>query len=447
MRSRILLARPLALLLFVGGALGSASPAAAADYQFFTPDWYLQLTDFGYSDFLIYTTGSFPRGYLHEMLSGELGAAVAYDGLEAQLPPPQKAMWLEPDWLYPIWTTNSTFFVEVGLWDPPTGPPFDRDGDGMVEGRSQVSNGEVRIRLDVDPEDTVTGTPIGVRAGLPVISNRYVILLTYEIENVSGHSLANVRFFQFLHAHPANSEIGNVSAFYDPALYGGARSEFRYDVTQRATASGATDGSPTGCQYEDHVNVAGKVAPADFGLGHFRGHLDRPATGLHDEVERDVLANQLTFGPDEAAGAMRWDLGTLASGQKVTVNALVAVGSTEVNPHSQVTNTSCVRIAATGADPEIEVDRGACTGSLVDGPYDVITGRLRGVQFLPFVQTRLYGATCRADDLAADRITLTDTLSPCLDALFILARRGGGAQLDYGAASDGAPRMAPIGCP
>ncbi|MFN7964062.1 MAG: hypothetical protein U0V87_00005, partial [Acidobacteriota bacterium] len=183
----------IAVAISAFGWLASGVSTPAQEAQFSTPDWFVLLSDRGYSDYLIYTSGEFPAGSLHEMLSGELGAAIAYDGIESYLVPPQRAMWLEPDWVYPSWTTNSNFVVDAG-WNDPPGPPSDRDGDGMLEGQSVMSNPDVRITLDVDPEDTLSGTPMGMRLPQPVSSNRYVMFLKYEIENISGHSLTNLRF-------------------------------------------------------------------------------------------------------------------------------------------------------------------------------------------------------------------------------------------------------------
>jgi len=36
-------------------------------------------------------------------------------------------MWLEPNWTYPYWTTNSAFTTIV-----PGSAPFDLDGDGLT---------------------------------------------------------------------------------------------------------------------------------------------------------------------------------------------------------------------------------------------------------------------------------------------------------------------------
>ena len=55
-----------ALALSLGLPQGALAVAVLAN-----PDWDITLTEFGFSDLLIYNAGPFPAGYLHEMLSGE----------------------------------------------------------------------------------------------------------------------------------------------------------------------------------------------------------------------------------------------------------------------------------------------------------------------------------------------------------------------------------------
>jgi hypothetical protein len=74
----------------------------------------------GYSDYILW--GQSPRhthGF-HEMLSGEWGAAIYYDGIHTDLidpndpntpESPREAMWLTDWFLYPYWYTNSDFWI------------------------------------------------------------------------------------------------------------------------------------------------------------------------------------------------------------------------------------------------------------------------------------------------------------------------------------------------
>lgn len=413
------------------------STPALPETSFVTPDWYIVLSDYGYSDFLIYTSGDFPTNSLHEMLSGEWGAGIGYDGIESRLSPPEKMMWFEPNWVYPSWTTNSLFTVET----PFDFPSVDTDGDGLPEGFSVITNGDVQVTIRVDMQDTLTGTPMGVRTASAVISNRYVMLTSYEIKNVSGHALTGVRFYQFMHAHPANDEVDTVYAFYDPNSYPGAQSVYRYDMTQTAINSGERSGEPTGCQYEDHVNFAGDIAPTAFGLGSYRDHGGRPPVGLHIDVENDTLANETTFGPDQVAGAERWGLGTLNEGQTVTVRVLLAVKSVDQSAAGSVQSDTCVRITDGAGEVQLALTKGNCTPGVAAGPYDVISGNLRNV-IGGFGSVMLGPVTCEADELITDRVKITHRMSLCRDAFFVLARRGGLTELDYGLSTDGEARLA-----
>ena len=54
----------------------SAPQEALAVETLANPDWDITVSEFGYSDLLIYNSGPFPMGFLHEMLSGEWAAAI-----------------------------------------------------------------------------------------------------------------------------------------------------------------------------------------------------------------------------------------------------------------------------------------------------------------------------------------------------------------------------------
>ncbi len=301
------------------GVLLIVAAAAPARAEFFlaNPHWDITLTDYGFSDVLFYNDRAAVGQCLPEMLSGEWAAAVGYDGIEDGLgfPLAESSMWIEPQFLYPDWSTNSAFSVV----SPGTLLP-DFDADGLPEGFSVVSNGTLEIRIDSDMLDTGAGTPMGLRDDGFLASDRYVLLQTYTLTNVSGGSLYGLRFYQLLHGHPANTEVPTVRAVYDPTVHPGVLSGFRYDITQFVTSSGAPDGSPTGFRFFDLIGLSSAVAPQGWTLGHFRGHAfgkppdddvepDGDGDGTHYEVERDSLENEETYGPDEVAGAMRWDLG------------------------------------------------------------------------------------------------------------------------------------------
>ncbi len=422
-------------------AITGTSPTIA-ETRFANPNWFVDVTDSGYADYLVYTSGSFPAREVHELLSGEWAAALSYDGLASRLPPPQRAMWLEANWDYPDWLTNSTFTATQ---------PFsvaDSDGDGLPEGTAVIDNGDVEITIKLDMQDTLVGTPMGVRGAVPVLSDRYVMLITYDLKNITTGPLTGVQFYQFLQAHPAASQIAGTQAWFDPTLYTGTLSDYRYDVTQRAQGSGSATGAPTGCTLDDHVSLSARVAPTAFGLGSYRGHtVGKPSTGLHLDVENDALGSQTTFGPDEVAGSVRLSIGTLSSGQTKSAQFLLAVRSVNTTP-GRFTATACAQTTGTGADPVLLVRKGACSGAQAGSAIDVISGDLRGLAEVTG-EVALGAVQCFADDATIDRITVSETMdATCSSARFILARRGAGLQTDWGLATSGAVRIADSGaCP
>jgi hypothetical protein len=407
-----------------------AGSSAFAQERYATPDWAIDLSDYGYSDYLIYTAGPFPVDWIHEMISGEWAAAIGYDGIPLSLP--QRSMWLEPDFAYPTWITNSNFTVVE-----PLSFPFDSDADGLPEGFSVIANADVEIRLDHDFVDTTTGTPMGEIGG-SVLSNRYVLRTTYTIRNLRATPLTGVRFYAFLHGHPANDERNTVLAAYDSASYAGALSTWRYDVTQRSQNTGAIDGTPTGCLFADRIGMSMDVPPADWGLGTYRGHDGRPATGLHLDVENDTLGNQTTLGPDEVAGALRRDLGTLQPGASASVQVLLAVRSEDLSPNRSAPEV-CVRVQPDSPEPLVFVDKGACaSASNAPNAWDIVAGSLDS--FFESGGTVLLGTLeCVANDLLVDRATDRTVVSDCRRGVYFLARESPGSPV-YGLSSAGSIR-------
>ncbi|HKQ60241.1 MAG TPA: hypothetical protein VJS92_03085 [Candidatus Polarisedimenticolaceae bacterium] len=70
------------MLVIVLASWSARSVWAQAQYD--SPDWYMILTDAGYSDFIIDNKGAFPPDTLHELISGEWAAAVGYDAMSAE---------------------------------------------------------------------------------------------------------------------------------------------------------------------------------------------------------------------------------------------------------------------------------------------------------------------------------------------------------------------------
>jgi hypothetical protein len=259
---------------------------------------------------------TYPGQSAHENLSGEWAAALRYDGIATT---GGESMWLTPWFIHPDFSTNSTFYTvePLSTWDDPENPTEDYD-----TGYSLVSNGIVEVAITYSMQQTADGKAVGLRPGGsgsadPVRTGPYVLVVRYDITNVSGAPLSNLSFFQFLHAHPNDDYGPNNYGVYDPTPYAeGAFQPYRYDITQY----GASLWNPPG---SDITGFSSADAPAAWGIGDFPGHYGEPATGLHRSVYSDSLPGTTSGGPAEIAGAMKWSYGTLGAGATVTQTVLL----------------------------------------------------------------------------------------------------------------------------
>ena len=130
---------------------------------------------------------------------------------------------------------------------------------------------------------------------------------------------------------------------YDNRTYAGKQSEYRYDVTLGgidATTIGVSGSSSTGL--EDFIGFGSKVAPSAFEIGHYgiQGNgiddhvIGKPSDGVHLSVENNWTsapynARQGTdyFAPANrwVAGAQRYEMGTLAAGQSVSIDVMLSI--------------------------------------------------------------------------------------------------------------------------
>lgn len=373
----------LALLLLAGApGLAAASPA----FQVANPDWTINVTARGYSDFLVEQD----QLYLREYLSGEWGAALAWTGA-----PGNGGVWFEPEWIFPDWTTNSDFLdITQDFISFDGGQTFTSTFDNGVFSVVQTLEMIDTAGLPGGPGVAQGNTPASAGgAGASWTSNRYVLRHSYAVTNVSGGPVSNVRFFQLLHG------LESTHGVYDDRPYGGAFPEYRYDVTEwgRVAAivdldvpfddpmrflsadvfsfffdEGGTDedvrmliGRPAqeidawllselGFTSEslseafsradayqindDVIAFHSKVEPDRFELGEFGnpGNSDhevgKPPTGVHLSVE----AGQLDGVTDEkspegfwVAGALQFDWGTLAAAETREIDVLLSISTTE----------------------------------------------------------------------------------------------------------------------
>jgi hypothetical protein len=309
----------------------TVSPAASTggSMQLDNPNWNITLTDFGYSDFLLDNTPGFEG---REYLSGEWGSAVAYTLDGSNVSP----TWLEPNFLFPDWTTNSNFTVVQGIH------LVGNNLDGLPIAESIISNGDLEVTLRFEMVDTVTGTPMGVKpasaagAGLSVNSNRYVMNQTFTVKNISGVQITNVQLFHLLHGFI--SQRGQ----FDNRSYPGKLPEYQYDMTMSGVDAGAAGTQSSSIGLEDLIGFHSKVLPSAFEIGHYgienNGRDDhvsgKPSDGVHLSIEDNwenapylARKNRDSFAPADRwiSGAQRWELGSIAAGQSVSFDIVLSL--------------------------------------------------------------------------------------------------------------------------
>ena len=310
----------------------TVSPASSTggSMQLANPNWNITLTDFGYSDFLLDNTPGFEG---REYLSGDWGSAVAYTRGNGNNVAPK---WLEPNFMFPDWKTNSDFHVVQGIHI------VGSNLDGLPIAQSVISNGDLEVTLRFEMVDTVTGTPMGVKpastagAGLSVNSNRYVMNQTFTVKNVSGAQITNVQLFHLLHGFI--SQRGQ----YDNRSYPGKLPQYQYDMTMSGVDAGAAGTQSSSIGLEDLIGFHSKIAPSAFEIGHYgiegNGIDDhssgKPSDGVHLSIEDNwenapylARKNRDSFAPADRwiSGAQRWYLGSIAAGQSVSFDIVLSL--------------------------------------------------------------------------------------------------------------------------
>lgn len=304
--------------LVIGVGIGVAN----AQVTIGNPNWEIWLTSAGYSDYLGDLTPGFQG---REYLSGEWAGALGYRVGQTTVAP----QWLEPDFIYPDWKTNSNFSTlsPIGVNSSASGLPI---------ASSSVSNGTLRVDQRFEMIDTLTGIPIGISAasfgggGSAIMSNRYVMKQSYTVVNVSQDTVSDLQLFQFLHG------LNSTSGVYDNRSYAGALPAYRYGVTLKGEDIGSASG-----QF-DFVAFKSAVAPSALEIGAYGTSptddhsVGKPSVGVHLSVEsnwtgpaastsgRDAFAAS-SHGTPWIAGAQRFDLGVLAPNQSATLDVLLAI--------------------------------------------------------------------------------------------------------------------------
>jgi len=313
-----------------------------------TPPYvYAMLDHAGYSDKIYYRRSPKHSYQVHELLSGEWGAAIYYNGIQDG----PKAMWLTDKFVYPNWYTGNDLLVPdnpgvpVGHWQDQNNPTPLYD-----TGRSVIKNAQVRIQIDYEIADLAqglanpnawVGSPMGLGntegdRSLFVRSDRYVLLQTYTITNKrepneSGR-MENIEFYQMLHSHGADDYGPAVYSAYDhlahPDPLAGytaydpihATGDFRYDITQWNDPALPQSDPYNTSPHRDWVGFSSTRVPDMLENGYYRGHSYEPLRpGTHWDIEDRNLNGVPGVGPDEVAGALGWTLGALAPNESVSI--------------------------------------------------------------------------------------------------------------------------------
>jgi hypothetical protein len=291
--------------------------AQTGGLQIFNPHWSIVIDDFGYSDLAFDQRPGFEG---REYLSGEWAAAISYVANAVQKGP----TWLNREFLFPDWSTGSDFQFQTTVQKLAGTNAY---GFDVIQ--SVITNAHLRITIRSEMIDTTNGIPQGVSprsstTGASKLSDRYVLHQTFTISNKTGQALSNLKFFKFLHALEAST------ALYDDRNYGPAYKGHHYTVTQESV-----DPTPTPGEIVNHDRVAMhlNIAPTAWEVGAYgvEGIDDhafgKPSVGVHFSVEADSLSNLDSFIPPTkwVSGAMRCNLGTLASFASTNIEVLMSL--------------------------------------------------------------------------------------------------------------------------
>ena len=278
-----------------------------------------------------------PHGY-HDLLSGEWGAAIFYDGITTE----PNAMWLTDYFEAPYWTTNSDF--QIGTvptgWDDANNPI-----DGYDTGLSVIENNEVEVRIDYE----IAGfgenefSPLAYREPNETVrikrSDSYVILQTYTVKNIKASgNVTGLEFYQFLHAHGADDYGPVIHCCYETFEYDDALEDdytpynpvhtvgnFRYDITQW---NNMEDVNAT-ANHADWVGFSCTVEPNVYECGYFKSGVSdffKPPTGTHISIEeRNFDSNDYSYGM--AAGALGWYLPELEPDESTSITVAFMFGT------------------------------------------------------------------------------------------------------------------------
>ena len=231
----------LAAAASVAAVLSLAMPIVAESdaFRIANPEWFINMTAFGYADVAADVPGarSDPQ-YFREYLSGEWAAAIGYqDGDRSQVE------WLEPDFVFPDWETNSSFEIAspFGFQDANNDRVPDFNADGMNIYTSRIENARFSVTQTFEFLNAGVGIAQGRHPrtaddpGSNVTSSQYVLKQTYRVMNRTNDPIRGVRLYQLLHGLHSTAAVFDDNNYDEPSTCGGVKcSEYRYDVSMTA---------------------------------------------------------------------------------------------------------------------------------------------------------------------------------------------------------------------
>ena len=323
------------------------------------PYFYATLDAAGFSDWIYYGYSPIHDYPYHELLSGEWGAAIYYEGIDTAVIDPntgqRQAMWLTQQFEYPYWSTHSTFSAPglCAAWNNPANP-----APGMNTGQSVITNGDVEITIDYEVVDleplagdfyspmSFIADPNGGAIGY-MYSDRYVFLQTYTLRNLKDQALTDLEFYQFLHGHGADEYGPAVHSTYCDVLLQDPLADytpynpvhqvgnFRYDITQ-------WNGPMSSQSHTDYVGFSSPLAPDWFDNDTYNGHNGRPQDGTHVHIENRNLNGIDRIYNAEVGGAMGWSLGSLDPNETISLTVVFLFGPQQETPDLILTKTDDV---------------------------------------------------------------------------------------------------------
>lgn len=299
--------------------LGFSQRVEAGTTVIDSPNWEIEIDDFGYSDYL----GDKRAGFNgRDYLSGEWGGAVGY---KLGAGPTISPKWLTTNFEGPGWTTNSDFWVTS-----PTSPI------GVNVYQSTIRNNDLEIELTTRILDTTTGIAKGFDpasnggAGVSLTSDRYVLEHTYGITNISGENITNLKFYQLL--------VGDNSteSLYDNRNYGGALGNYHYDSTVNGVSYSWNDATGEFFSHNDAITLHTNTVPSGYESGDYVADDSddwiKPTTGIHLSVESGSLNGVDYFAvvaPARGGVAQEHTLVNLAPGATATIDVLLSINSAD----------------------------------------------------------------------------------------------------------------------